>query len=69
MREIKSNKNSPLKKIFVKLCRIFGFEVIDQSNFTIPTSNKSMNESIKILQNKRLGYLEERICIYMQLFV
>ena len=48
MREIKSNKKNPLTKVFIKLCRIFGFEVIDQSNFTIPTSNKSINESISI---------------------
>ena len=48
MREIKSNKNNPLKKIFIKLCRIFGFEIIDQSNFYIPTSNKSLDQSISI---------------------
>jgi len=48
VREIKSNKKNPLKKIFIKLCRIFGLEVIDQSNFTIPTSDKSINESISI---------------------
>tara|TARA_B100000929_G_scaffold79664_1_gene62167 strand:- start:1301 stop:2329 length:1029 start_codon:yes stop_codon:yes gene_type:complete len=48
MREIKSNKKNPLTKIFIKLCRIFGFEIIDQSNFTIPTSNKSINESISV---------------------
>jgi len=48
MREIKSNKKNPLKKIFIKLCRFLGFEVIDQSNFTIPTSNKSINESISV---------------------
>ena len=48
MREIKSNRKNPLTKIFIKLCRIFGFEVIDQSNFTIPTSNKPVNESISI---------------------
>ena len=27
-----------IKKIFIKLCRIFGFEIIDQSNFNVPTS-------------------------------
>ena len=48
MREIKSNKKNPLKKIFIKICRIFGFEVVDQSNFTIPTSNKYVNESISV---------------------
>ena len=48
MREVKSNKKNPLKKIFIKLCRVFGFEIIDQSNFSIPTSDKSINESISI---------------------
>ncbi len=48
MRKIKSNKKNPLAKIFIKLCRIFGFEIIDQSNFNIPTSNKSLNENISI---------------------
>ena len=48
MKEIKSNKKNPLTKIFIKLCRVFGFEIIDQSNFTIPTSNKSINESISV---------------------
>tara|TARA_B100000945_G_scaffold317683_1_gene321013 strand:+ start:710 stop:1756 length:1047 start_codon:yes stop_codon:yes gene_type:complete len=48
MREIKSNKKNPLAKIFVKLCRIFGFEIVDQSNFSIPTSDKSINESISV---------------------
>ena len=36
----KTNKSNFLKKIFIKLSRIFGFEIIDQSNFYIPTSNK-----------------------------
>ena len=48
MRKIKSNKKNPLTKIFIKLCRIFGFEIIDQSNFTVPTSDKSINESISV---------------------
>ena len=38
MKEIKSNKKNPLIKIFIKICRLFGFEIIDQSNFSIPTS-------------------------------
>ena len=48
MREVKSNKKNLLTKLFVKLCRIFGFEIIDQSNFSVPTSDKSINESISI---------------------
>ena len=54
MREIKSNKNSFLTKIFIKICRLFGFEIIDQSNFTIPTSNKSLNQSISVPGKKSI---------------
>ena len=38
MREIKPTKKSFLAKIFIKLCRVLGFEIIDQSNLSIPTS-------------------------------
>ena len=48
MREVKSNKKNPLTKFFIKICRIFGFEIIDQSNFSIPTSKKTINQSISI---------------------
>ncbi len=48
MREIKSNKKSFLTKLFIKLCRLFGFEIIDQSNYSIPTSNQDLNQSISI---------------------
>ncbi len=48
MREIKSYKKSVLTKLFIKLCRLFGFEIIDQSNYNIPTSNKDLNQSISI---------------------
>ena len=48
MREIKSKKNNPFKKIFIKICRFFGVELIDQSNFSIPTSNKSINETLSM---------------------
>ena len=48
MKKIKSNKKNPLTKIFIKLCRAFGFEIIDQSNFSIPTSYKSLSDSMSI---------------------
>ena len=35
MKEIKnSNDKNFLKKVFIKLCRIFGYEIIDQNNFS-----------------------------------
>ena len=36
----KANKSNFFKKIFVKMSRLLGFEIIDQSNFYLPVSNK-----------------------------
>jgi predicted house-cleaning noncanonical NTP pyrophosphatase (MazG superfamily) len=47
MKEIKTHKTKNfLKKLFIKICRLMGYEIIDQSNFYIPTSDKSMSETI-----------------------
>jgi hypothetical protein len=47
MKEIKQHKaKNPLKKLFIKICRIMGYEIIDQSNFYIPTLEKNMNETL-----------------------
>jgi len=47
MKEIKPQKSKNIfKKLFIKLCRFMGYEIIDQNNFYIPTSNKSLNETI-----------------------
>ena len=48
----KHKKNNFLKKNFVKIVRKFGFEIIDQSDLTIPTSNTPLNKNISII-NKR----------------
>ena len=54
MREIKSKKNNLFKKFFIKICRFFGLELIDQSNFSIPTSNKSMNDTLSVPGKKSI---------------
>ena len=35
-----------LKKIFVKLIKVLGFEIIDQNQFKSPTLNKELNEQL-----------------------
>ncbi len=56
MKEIKNNKkNSFLKKIFIKICRFFGYEIIDQNTFEIPTLNKTLNEDISIIGVKSIN--------------
>ena len=48
-------KTNFLKKIFVKLCRIFNYEIIDQSNFYIPTQNKNLNDNLNVQGKKSIN--------------
>ena len=43
-----------MKKLFIKICRLFGFELIDQNKFSSPTLNKELNEELSILNQKSL---------------
>ena len=53
MKKIKNTqKTNFLKKIFIKLCRLLGFEIIDQSNFSSPTLNKYLNGTLSIQGEK-----------------
>ena len=47
-----TKKNSLVKKLFVKLCRIIGFEIIDQSDLNLPVSNKSSADNLGDLGKK-----------------
>ena len=42
----KKKDKSLLKKIFIKLCRKIGYEIIDQNNLFIPTLEKYSNENL-----------------------
>jgi len=55
MKEQKTQlKKNFLKKIFIKMCRIFGYEIIDQSNFYVPTQGKNLSESLNIPGKKSI---------------
>ena len=43
-----------MKKFFIKICKFFGFEIIDQNRFTSPTLNKELNEDLSILNKKSI---------------
>jgi len=47
-----TKKNSLVKKLFVKLCRMIGFEIIDQSDLNLPVSNKSSADNLGDLGKK-----------------
>jgi hypothetical protein len=55
MKIIKNSKKSNfLKKLFIKLCRLLGFEIIDQSNFSSPTLGKDLDETLSIQGKKSI---------------
>ena len=56
MKEIKSTKKTNfIKKILIKICRIFGYELIDQSTLDLPVSNKNYRDIISVPGNKSIS--------------
>tara|TARA_Y100000816_G_C26045146_1_gene547654 strand:+ start:198 stop:1166 length:969 start_codon:yes stop_codon:yes gene_type:complete len=43
-----------MKKLFIKLARIFGFEIIDQNRFVSPTLEKELNTDLSKLNKKSI---------------
>ena len=43
-----------LKKFFIKICRFFDFEIIDQNQFTSPTLDNSLNENLSKINKKSI---------------
>ncbi len=50
----KANKKSWIKKIFIKICRLLDYEIIDQSDFFLPVTNQKINQSLSIAGKKSL---------------
>ena len=47
-------KKNITRKLFIKLSRIIGYEIIDQNDFTSPTLDKQLNENLSILNEKSI---------------
>lgn len=43
-----------MKKIFIKICKLLGFEILDQNNFSSPTLGKSLNEELSTINEKSI---------------
>jgi len=52
--KIKTNKSSLFKKIFIKVSRFLGFEIIDQADFFLPTSNRQAGENLSKIGKESL---------------
>jgi hypothetical protein len=47
-------KKSIIKKLFIKLSKFLGYEIIDQSDFISPTLEKKLNEDLSIINEKSI---------------
>ena len=47
-------KKSIIKKLFIKLSKFLGYEIIDQSDFDSPTLQKELNEDLSIINEKSI---------------
>jgi hypothetical protein len=45
----KTTKSNFWKKLFIKICRIFDFEIIDQSNLHLPVTNKNSTQNLSVI--------------------
>ena len=51
----KQLKNSFLKKKLIQICRFFGYEIIDQNSFEVPSLNKKLGENLSIMGKKSIN--------------
>ena len=47
-------KKNIIKKLFIKLSKVMGYEIIDQSDFSSPTLQKELNEDLSIINKKSI---------------
>ena len=50
-----------MKKFFIKICKFFGYEILDQNNFSSPTMGKELNEELSVL-NENFSFNENVTC-------
>ena len=49
-----ANKKSWFKKVFIKICRLLDYEIIDQSNFHLPVTDQYINEDLSKVGKRSL---------------
>ena len=55
------NKKGFINKLFIKLCRKLGYEIIDQNNLYIPTINKFANQGLSISQKYSISIRQHKL--------
>jgi len=49
-----TSKTSFFKKIFIKICRLLNYEIMDQSQYSIPTLDKNLDDTLSIPGNSSI---------------
>ena len=47
-------KKSIIKRLFIKLSKVLGYEIIDQNDFSSPTLQKELNKDLSIINEKSI---------------
>ena len=47
-------KKNIFKKLFIKISKILGYEIIDQTEFISPTLEKKLNDDLSTINNKSI---------------
>ena len=50
-----ASKTGFFKRIFIKICRLLGYEIIDQSKYEVPTLDKKLGDSISVPGKKSIA--------------
>tara|TARA_B110000444_G_scaffold20320_1_gene16905 strand:- start:171 stop:362 length:192 start_codon:yes stop_codon:yes gene_type:complete len=43
-----------MKKLFIKIARLLGYEIIDQNNFVSPTLSKDLDDDLSLINKKSI---------------
>jgi len=43
-----------MKKLFIKIARLLGYEIIDQNNFVSPTLGKDLDDDLSLINRKSI---------------
>ena len=47
-------KKNIYKKLFIKISKILGYEIIDQTEFISPTLEKKLNDDLSVINDKSI---------------
>ena len=54
----KTRKSNFLKKLFIKLCRVFDFEIIDQGDLNLPVMKRKGSQNLSNLGKESLVLIQ-----------